>query len=132
MPYVSIDQLKPGMVLATDVTDTNGRLLLSEGQSIARKHLSIFKMWGVPEVQVKHAGEGEPENNHTLNPEAMRRVAEMLKPTFADNDLTHPAVAEIFRQAVLYRSRHASSHHRLGRIEPVKRLPSPTTAWPVG
>ena len=33
--FLSIDQLKPGMILATDVTDTNGRLLLSEGQALA-------------------------------------------------------------------------------------------------
>jgi hypothetical protein len=35
MLFLSISQLKPGMILATDVTDTNGRLLLSKGQSIA-------------------------------------------------------------------------------------------------
>ena len=125
MPYISIDQLKPGMVLASDVTDTNGRLLLTEGQSIAHKHLTIFKMWGVPEVQVQHAGEGEPENKPSLDPEAMRRVAEALKPAFSDNDLAHPAVAEIFRQAVIYRSRHAAIRHPHGQIEPVKRLPLP-------
>ena len=56
MSHISIDQLKPGMVLATDVTDTNGRLLLSKEQSIAHKHLTIFKMWGVPEVQVHQLG----------------------------------------------------------------------------
>lgn len=127
MPYISIDQLKPGMVLATDVTDTNGRLLLSEGQSIAHKHVGIFKMWGVPEVQVQDAGKGGAGENHAIDPEVTRQVAEMLKPAFSDNDLTHPAVAEIFRQAVIYRSRHAASLHRQGRIEPVKRPSSPIT-----
>lgn len=127
MPYMSIDQLEPGMILATDVTDTNGRLLLSEGQEITHKHLNIFKMWGVPEVQVKQSEERDPENNHTLDPEAMRQVAAILKPAFADNDLTHPATAEIFRQAVIYRSKHDRGHHRHGLFEPVEKPPIPDT-----
>jgi hypothetical protein len=61
MLFLSISQLKPGMILATDVTDTAGRLLLSKGQPIAPKHLNIFKMWGVPEVQVKNTDGDEPE-----------------------------------------------------------------------
>ena len=91
MPFLTIDQLKPGMVLAVDVMDTNGRLLLSKGQSIAAKHMNIFKMWGVPEVQVQHTEESEPVNKPALDPEAMRRVAEALKPAFSSNDLAHPA-----------------------------------------
>jgi putative nucleotidyltransferase with HDIG domain len=124
MLFLSIDQLKPGMVLATDVTDTNGRLLLSKGQSIAAKHLNIFKMWGVPEVQVKNTDGDEPDDTPTLDPEAMRRVAESLKPAFADNDLTHPAVAEIFRQAVVHRSRRIADHQVQRQIEPVNGPPA--------
>ncbi len=110
MPFLSIDQLKPGMVLATDVTDANGRLLLSEGQAIAPKHLNIFKMWGVPEVQIASDEGSENAATPAVNPDALRRVAESLKPAFAQNDLTHPAVAEIFRQAVIHRSRRPNRH----------------------
>ena len=123
MPFLTIDQLKPGMVLAVDVMDTNGRLLLSEGQSIALKHMNIFKMWGVPEVQVQHTEGSEPENKPALNPEAMRRVAEALKPAFSGNDLTHPAIAEIFRQAVIYRSKRANGHLSDERVQPVDGPP---------
>ena len=99
MPFLAIDQLKPGMVLAVDVMDTNGRLLLSEGQSIAPKHMNIFKMWGVPEVQVQHTEGGEPENKPTLNPEAMRRVAEALKPE-TDTQIAGAAGAALFARAL--------------------------------
>jgi hypothetical protein len=58
MLFLSISQLKPGMILATDVTDTNGRLLLSKGQSIAPKHMNIFKMWGVPRSAGQKHGRG--------------------------------------------------------------------------
>ncbi|BBO76085.1 phosphohydrolase [Desulfosarcina widdelii] len=109
MPFYSIDQLKPGMVLATDVTDMSGRLLLSKGQAIDPKHLNIFKMWGVPEVQVQDDQENGPEDSPTVDPEVMRHTAESLKSVFSGNDLNHPAVAEIFRQAVFHRSRSGVS-----------------------
>lgn len=115
------------MILATDVTDTNGRLLLSEGQPIAPKHLNIFKMWGVPEVAVKEIDGDEPEQMPTLDPEATRRVAEALKPAFSDNDLTHPAVAEIFRQAVVYRSRRAVAPSPDRPLVPASAPPSPVS-----
>jgi putative nucleotidyltransferase with HDIG domain len=126
MLFLSIDQLKPGMILATDVMDTAGRLLLSRGQPIARKHLNIFKMWGVPEVTVKQIDGNEPEHMPTMDPEATRRVAEALKPVFSDNDLTHPAVAEIFRQAVVYRSRRAADHSP-GRPHEPASAPAPVS-----
>ena len=109
MPFYSIDQLKPGMVLATDVTDMSGRLLLSKGRAIDPNHLNIFKMWGVPEVQVQDGQENGPKGAPTVDPEAMRRAAESLKSAFSGNDLNHPAVAEIFRQAVFHRSRSGVS-----------------------
>jgi len=83
----------------------SGRLLLSKGQVIDHKHLNIFKMWGVPEVRVQHDRENGPEDAPAVDPEAMRWTAERLKPAFVKNDLNHPAVAEIFRQAVFHRSR---------------------------
>ncbi len=125
MPYISIDQLKPGMVLTTDVTDANGRLLLSKGQAIDPKHVSIFKMWGIPEVQVQQTDGVESEATPILDPGAMRRVAEALTPAFSDNDLSHPAVAEIFRQAVVYRSGRAADHYPERRVEAAKGPPSP-------
>jgi hypothetical protein len=115
------------MILATDVMDTAGRLLLSRGQPIARKHLNIFKMWGVPEVTGQTDRTGTNRSRHrTVDPEATRRVAEALKPVFSDNDLTHPAVAEIFRQAVVCRSRRAADHSPGRPHEPAQRPRSPS------
>lgn len=116
MPFVSISQLKPGMVIAADVTDSNGRLLLSEGKAITANHMTIFKMWGVPEVSVQQSDESPVDTDGPLDPGLMRQVAESLKIYFAANDLTHPAVAEIFRQSVIHRCRRA---YRLEESEPI-------------
>ena len=107
MPYVPINQLKTGMVLAADVMDASGRLLLAQGKAVTANHMSVFKMWGVPEVSIQNSDEQPAEGDNRLDPGLMRQVAEELRSYFAANDLTHPAVAEIFRQAVVHRSRHA-------------------------
>jgi putative nucleotidyltransferase with HDIG domain len=107
MPFVSINQLQRGMILSADVTDTNGRLLLSKGKAITTNHMTIFKMWGVPEVSVEQRDGAPVDAANPLDPGLMRQVAEKLKTVFAANDLAHPAVAEIFRQAVIHRSRQA-------------------------
>jgi HD-like signal output (HDOD) protein len=117
--FLSINQLKPGMILSGDVTDTNGRLLLSKGKEITANHLSIFKMWGVPEVPVKQVDGSGTEDQQPLDPVLMRRAAEKLKLDFTDNDLSHPAVAEIFRQAIIHRCRRTN-----GRPGPVRNQPA--------
>lgn len=93
------------MILEDDVRDANGRMLLAKGQQIADKHLTIFRMWGVPDVPVEDSGSPVEPGPATPDAEALRDVARALQSAFAGNDLTHPAVAEIFRQAVLYRGR---------------------------
>ena len=47
MGFVALEALGEGRVLAADVHDINGRLLLSKGQVIAAKHLRVLKIWGV-------------------------------------------------------------------------------------
>ena len=117
MPFVSINQIKPGMILSSDVMDTYGRLLLSKGKSITANHMTIFKMWGVPEVPVQQSDEGPADAGNPLDPGLMRQVAERLKTAFVANDLSHPAVAEIFRQAVIHRSHRAEGSEGTDPIE---------------
>lgn len=116
MLFLSIDQLKPGMILDSDVTDVNGRLLLTKGKTICANHLTLFRMWGIPEVPVQRTGDSGAGNGRPLDPERMRQVAERLKPAFAANDLGHPVVAEIFRQAVLHRSCKPDGRHQPTRL----------------
>ncbi len=52
MGVVPTDKIKPGQVLAEEVRDINGRLLLSKGHTIAANHIRIFKIWGISEVNL--------------------------------------------------------------------------------
>jgi HD-like signal output (HDOD) protein len=96
--------LKPGMVLAEDVRDIKGRLLLMKGKAIGTEHLRIFKMWGIPQIEIA----GEPGDAaapaHAVDPERLEKVAQETEPLFVCADRAHPAVREIFRLAVDHRA----------------------------
>lgn len=64
MAVVALDQVHAGMVLADDVRDRRGRLLMPSGRELTEKHLEAFRMWGVASVDI----EGGPAK------EAPRRV----------------------------------------------------------
>ena len=52
MSIIHINKIKPGMVVADEVRDFHGRLLLGKGKIIRPDHFRVFKIWGVTEVNV--------------------------------------------------------------------------------
>jgi len=103
MGIIHINNLQRGMVLADEVRDVSGRLLLAKGKTIQADHLRIFKIWGVTDVNIR--------GNHGLTDavipdldlEQMERIKENTLPVFSHTDLEHPAIKEIFRLSVLFR-----------------------------
>jgi hypothetical protein len=55
---LSVDQLTPDMVVARDVTNLNGALLLPAGSQLTPQRLRTLKMWGIAAVEVRTAAEG--------------------------------------------------------------------------
>ncbi|TVQ74814.1 MAG: hypothetical protein EA372_01305 [Chromatiaceae bacterium] len=49
---IPADQADAGSVLAEDVRDRSGRLLLSAGIPLKDKHLRVLKTWGVTQVAI--------------------------------------------------------------------------------
>ena len=60
MAVVALDQVHAGMVLADDVRDRRGRLLMPTGRELTEKHLEAFRMWGVGSVDIAGAPTKEP------------------------------------------------------------------------
>jgi HD-like signal output (HDOD) protein len=107
MGIVHTNKLQPGMVLADEVRDVNGRLLLAKGKSIQPPHIRIFKIWGITEVNI-FGDIGHKDPGETLvNPDLIEKTREEIKLIFSHNDLDHPAIKEIFRLSVEYRSRNS-------------------------
>lgn len=99
---VPIDNLTVGMILKSDVFDRSGRLLLPSGAELSEKHLQIFRMWGVLEVEIVAGTEPEGETSVTqeFDPERAAKAEEMLLPLFVHNDLEHPAIKELLRLCI--------------------------------
>lgn len=103
MEVLPLDAIKSGMVLASDVKDRNGRILLSAGSEITERHLRIFKMWGILTVQVQ----GEETVQSPLpvtserDSEQIERVEKEVEKLFCHHDLSHPFIKELFRLAIL-------------------------------
>ncbi len=111
MGMVPIDNLETGMVLASDVKDSTGRLLLGEGTELTQKHLMIFRTWGVEEADI--AGIDDVDRSAQLpaeiTPSQLQEAEQALAPLFRHAGLHHPAVRELFRLAALDRILHG--HH---------------------
>jgi HD-like signal output (HDOD) protein len=103
---VPTDNIKSGQVLAEEVRDINGRLLLSKGHTIEAKHIRIFKIWGIPEVNLVEAGRHDDTSDPLIDPARIERTKKSVKALFCQLDLEHPAVKEIYRIAVQYRCKH--------------------------
>jgi hypothetical protein len=106
---VQIDNLVPGMVLKRNVCDRSGRMLLPAGAALEAKHLNIFRMWGVLDVEVTDESEPESAPAHPvdeLDPELLEQAAAEVQRLFAHNDPNHPAIRELMRICTKRRASH--------------------------
>lgn len=109
MASVQIENLTPGMVLKENVTDRSGRLLLPAGTALEHKHLNIFKMWGVLDVEVTDESEPEPAPDTAtveVDPEILARATAEIAHLFTHNDPEHPAIRELTRICIRRRAVH--------------------------
>jgi hypothetical protein len=111
MGIVSIDSLVSGMLLATDVHDRNGRLLLRAGGELTDKNIHVLRTWGVIQVDitgVEEDGDGFPLTG-AIDPDLAASAESDIKPLFRHADLTHPGMSELFRLCVLRRAQYVNS-----------------------
>jgi hypothetical protein len=103
MGLLTIDDLKPGMVLGGDVKDRNGRNLLSAGTELTEKHLRIFKIWGVLEVDVKGVEQEEvaAQAAAAINPEDLLRAETIVADLFRHTDPEDPVMRELRRSTTI-------------------------------
>ena len=106
MGVVPTDKLKTGQILAEEVRDINGRLLLSKGHSIEANHIRIFKTWGISEVNLMGADRQDDTPDPTLDAAIIEQTKKSVMPLFCHLDLEHPAIKEIYKMAVQFRCKH--------------------------
>jgi hypothetical protein len=120
MIKLSVANIRPGMILAKDVKDLNGRVLLPSNQEILLKHAKIFKKWGITQVFIIDSRKAEEndspemrrkENKYSFPIEVsevkIQEAEEQCLNLFKFNDTEQPLTRELFRIAVCYTVRNA-------------------------
>ncbi len=104
---LSLDDLRPDMVLAAAIHDSGGRLLVPAGIALTDKHLRLFQMWGIADAEVEGEGAGAPEEE-PLDAASLSAAEAELRPHFRHADLSHPVVAAVFRYCVTAAARRSA------------------------
>jgi hypothetical protein len=99
MGTLGVDFLEPGMVLARDVRDGNGIVLLGAGVEINARHIQIFRSWGVSEVEIKGTDQNVLNTQILLklDSEKRARIEKELDRLFQHNDPLDPVIEELRR-----------------------------------
>ena len=95
------------MVLDEEVKDISGRLLLKKGKNIQSAHIRIFKIWGVTEVNIRGNNGSKNTSDGDLDPDKIAKIKDNTQNLFRHADLEHPALKEIFRISVEFRSQYS-------------------------
>ena len=106
MMVVATDKIKSGQILAEEVRDINGRLLLAKGHAIEERHVRIFKIWGIPEVNLVGADHHEATSDPSMDAAMLEQTKKNVETLLCHVDPAHPAIKEIYRLAVNFRCKH--------------------------
>lgn len=108
MPKMSIDDIKPGMILADDLSTAEGRTLLPRGAMLTEAHIRTCRVWGIGEVMIQE-DESEsadyPTSFDELHPEVLDACKIMAAQRFVLNPLKNPVVKEMAKLYVLHQAR---------------------------
>ncbi len=97
---VSLDQLRPELVLSADIVDSGGRLLLPSGTTLSEKHLRFCQMWGVTEAEIRTDGAEAKETELSADPVRLEAASRAVLPRFRHVDPTHPVIEALVHHAV--------------------------------
>ncbi len=105
MPIFQTQDLKPGMILAQEVQNHSGRILLPEGTVLKEKHILNLKAWGITEADIQ--GE-DTEFDSTpkavkIDPQKLAKVTKEIENLFCLSNQDHPAIIEFMRLSCLNR-----------------------------
>ncbi len=114
MPIVAVDDLQAGMLLADEVRDQQGRLLMPAGTELTDRHLRAFQLWGIISVRIRAADAEAAPAELPLTPEQLAQGEEVVRNRLRDDKAAHPLMAELIRLCTLREARRLAggSHGR--------------------
>ena len=95
------------MVVARDVKNIDGMLLVPSGCELSERQIGILQAWGVVELEVEASEEQAKAHDPLaqLPPEALAKLTADLRARFWKPDEFGPVPAEIFKLMLLRQAR---------------------------
>lgn len=107
MPIRKVDALEEGDILAGDIANAQGVVLVKAGAAIKAAHIRLFELWGVLTVQVADAGSGGGRTKEVTEEHREKAQAD-LKALFGAS-LEGEIMEEVFRVAAEMRAAKLAS-----------------------
>jgi len=110
MGVLHINDLKEGMVLAENVKNRHGDVLLPEGRPLAAKDILILKTWGITEADVEGVDRDKVEKSEmeSLPPSVIASIEKEVAELFPEVS-NNPVMQEIYRIARKFKLKQALS-----------------------
>lgn len=98
MALIRISKVKPGQVVAVDVKDRSGRILLKADSVLTEENIKIIKSWGVVEIDVNGdlAEAALDDEMMTVQPEELQQIELGLSQRFRFLNRSHPFIGELY------------------------------------
>ncbi len=102
MGIISLDDIKSGMMLASDLIGANGRFLLPKGTVLEEKHLRVFKIWGVTQADIRGMDreKADAEMESELDQQDLERSKEFVTALFRFADPENTFLGELKRVCI--------------------------------
>ena len=111
---VPVDDLEPGMLLAEEVRDQNGRLLMPAGTELTERHLRACQMWGILGVKIRSANADPDPAELPLSPEQLAEGETLVRARLRGAGGSHPLLAELIRICAAREARRLAQERRHG------------------
>jgi hypothetical protein len=95
---LTIDELKPGMILARSVHNQQDLLLLEKDSALTKKRIWMLKTWGIDQVNIKGQPKSDGRTDFEAELETRETIKAELKAKFADV-IDDPVMEEIMKAA---------------------------------
>jgi len=111
MGIINLVELQPGMVLAEDVTNADGRLLVGRGEKLTSSTIRILKMWGVVEATVDGLSQTNAEkvDDGQQDPAIIQEAERAISERFRFNRLENQPMSELFHLCSLRKAKEISA-----------------------
>jgi hypothetical protein len=106
--YVATDNITEGMILAEDIKNKQGILMLSKGLLLGERHKKVLKTWFITGVLIESL-----EDNVDLPPEIVSAAKTQLE-SYMDWECTIPIEKDLFESSVIKLAKELAKNERSG------------------